>query len=368
MFVVAPAAAAATITVKLEPKYLVTDSVRPTVTISGASGNSTLAYRRYNNGDCEGSPQMFSSVSAANGTHTGPDLQTGNPGPHSLRVSYGGLNAPCQPFLVQRKVTAVTALPKNTFESSERVEPGIALSGGLGNAAGQVEVGRWPAAGCGPGKATSVSILPVTGQPQGSVNLQDGSLGTKSFAATYSGDERHTEAAAACRDYTVGAFIRGKVFEDADGSATADAGEAGKAGVVITLRRPQGSTATATTIETGAYEFFVTASGKYTLIAAPPPGFDKTTNLELQVQMVASSVGEQNFGVVELPSTLLPFATAAPQVTGGVPTLDGLEELSTSSEGFALIRLLALGLVVIAALVLLWLIFAARSRREDDPF
>src|SRR5688572_13726877 len=163
IFAVAPAAAAATITIRLEPKYLIEDSVRPTVTISGASGTATLSYRRYNNGNCEGSPQLFSSISFGNGTHTGPNLQTGNPGPHSLRVSYAGASQPCLPFLLQRRVTAIVQLAKNTFESSERVEPGIELSGTSGNAAGQVAVRRWPAAGCGSGNAVSVGTLAVTG-------------------------------------------------------------------------------------------------------------------------------------------------------------------------------------------------------------
>jgi hypothetical protein len=367
IFAVAPAAAAATITIKLEQKYLIEDSVRPTVTISGASGTSTLAYRRYNNGNCEGSPQLFSSISFGNGTHTGPNLQTGDPGPHSLRVSYGGVNQPCLPFLLQRKVTAIAQLAKNTFESSERVEPGIELSGGSGSTAGQVAVSRWPAAGCGSGRVVSVGTLPVTGQPQGTVNLQDGSLGVKSFQATYSGDERHTGAASPCRDYTVGAYIRGKVFQDADGSATLDAGETGAAGVVITLHRPQGGTASATTTDTGSYEFFVTANGKYTLTSALPTGFDSTSAPELSVQVASSSVGDQNFGVVELPSTLLPFSLGSPASGAVAPMPESLEE-PTSGEGFALVRLLALGLVVVAALALLWLIFAAHSRREDDPF
>jgi hypothetical protein len=368
IFVVVPAAAAATITINLGAKYLIGEPVRPTVTISGANGTPTLTYRRYNNGNCEGSQQFFYSISFGNGTHTGPDLQTGNAGPHSLRVSYGGVNQPCKPFLLQHRVTAGVQLAKNSFEAGERIEPGIALSGGTGSAAGQVEVGRWPSAGCAPGKAVPVGILAVTGQPQGAVNLQDGSLGVKSFQAVYSGDERHTEAASPCRDYSVGIYIRGKVYQDADGSGTLDAGEPGKAGVVVTLNRPQGGTASATTGDTGSYEFFVTSGGKYTLTSAVPTGFDSTTELELSVQVTASSVGEQNFGVVELPSTLLPFPTGSPPASAVTPLPESLEDISSSSEGFALIRLLALALVVIAAFALLWLIFAARSRREDDPF
>ena len=85
--------------------------------------------------------------------------------------------------------------------------------------------------------------------------------------------------------------------------------------------------------------------------------------------MVSSSVVEQNFGMVELPSTLLPFPTSSPAATAnGLPTPESLGETSSSSESFALVRVLALGLVVVAALVLLYLVFAARSRREDDPF
>jgi hypothetical protein len=165
----------------------------------------------------------------------------------------------------------------------------------------------------------------------------------------------------------VGAYIRGKVFQDADGSATLDAGETGAAGVVITLHRPQGGTASATTTDTGSYEFFVTANGKYTLTSALPTGFDSTSAPELSVQVASSSVGDQNFGVVELPSTLLPFSLGSPASGAVAPMPESLEE-PTSGEGFALVRLLALGLVVVAALALLWLIFAAHSRREDDPF
>ncbi len=368
IFVVTPAAAAVTLTIKMDPKYLIEGAVKPVLTISGASGSATLTWRRYGNGNCEGSSQLTSSQSAGNGTYTGPDLQTGNPGPYSLRVTLGSATSSCQPFLLQRKVTASVQLAKNSFESGERVEPGIALAGGAGDAAGQVEVTRWSAAGCGSGKATPVGILPVVGQPQGTLNMQEGSLGVKSFRAVYSGDERHTEAASPCRDYTVGAVIRGKVFQDADGSGTPDPGEVGKAGVTITLHRPSGTTASATTDDTGAYEFFVTASGQYALTCAVPTGFDKTTTLELAVQMVSSLVPEQNFGVVELPSTLLPIATSSPATQNGLRTPESLGEASSSSESFALVRVLALGLVVIAALVLLYLVFAARSRREEDPF
>jgi hypothetical protein len=368
LFVVAPASAVVTITIRMEAKYLIGAEIRPRVTVAGASGGGSMKYERYANDNCTNPVQGSSSTSIpGNGDYTGPTLQNQVPGQFSLKVSFSGANA-CQSYLVQRPVTASAQLAKSTFETGERIEPALFLDGTSTQAQGQVEVGRWGAAGCAPNQGVSAGIVPVVGgQPLGTVNLHDGSLGVKSFRANYSGDIRNAQAVSRCRDYTVGAFIRGKVFQDADGSGSPDTAEIGMAGVTITLRRPQGGTTSVTTNDDGAYEFFVIASGQYTLTPTMPTGFDQTTELELSVQMGANSVGNNNFGVVELPSTLLAIPTVAPATTGG-PTPESLDQLAHSSESFAVARLIALSLMVIAAFIMLVLIFAARMRRDDDLF
>ncbi len=366
-FAIAPAAAAVTITIKMEPKYLIDAAVRPTVSIAGSSGSMTLTFRRHNNGNCEGSATLSSSRSAGNGDHVAPELQTGNPGPYSLRITYGSTTAPCQPFLLQRKVAAAIQLAKNTYEVGEKIEPAVELTGTAGDAAGQMEIGRWPLPGCATGKAASAGIVPVVaGQPQGTVNLQHNALGTHSFNAVYSGDERHAEVASPCRDYTVGAYIRGKIYQDADGNGVFDTTETGLAAVTVTLRRPQGGTATATTKSDGGYEFFVTASGQYTVTPAMPTGFDLTTDAELAVQMTSASLADKNFGVVELPSTLLPMPTSSASVD--FATLNADTPTPDASESLAWLRIAALALVVLAVLVLLYLLLSSRSRPPADPF
>lgn len=365
---VTPVAAAISLNIKMDPKYLTQGSIYPTVTVSGASGSSTIQFRRYTNSSCSGNWQTLPSKEiAGNGEVTGPDLQTGNPGTYSVRASVGSVTD-CQVYLVLKQVTVGIQLAKSVFEVGEKIEPQVALQGATGDAGGQVEFGKWSAAGCGPAKAVSAGIRPVVNaQPQGTINLQESTLGVRSVHVAYSGDTKNTEAGSACKDYTVGTYIRGKVFQDADGNGLLDPGDVGIPGVVITLQKAQG-TATATTNNSGSYEFLVTSAGLYTLQQTQPIGFDSTTSDRLTVTVsAAGSVSMAiDFGEAQVPSTLLPSRTATAEPETPVEAFP--ERPTTPQSSFAALRLVALGLVVIAALVLLVLVFAARWRRDEEGF
>lgn len=380
--VVTPAAAANTpsVTIKMDPKYSIEGTIRPIATISGGTSSisGALYFRRYTSVSCADSGQQVGSSVPVNGNnyYEGPNFQTGSTGDYGVRVFFDSSNtsqnsdkwSECKGYLLQKQVTVGIQLTKSVFEVGEKIEPQVALQGATGDAGGQVEFGKWSSAGCGPAKAVSAGIRPVVnGQPQGTVNLQESTLGVRSVRVAYSGDTKNAEAGSACKDYTVGAYLRGKVFQDADGNGTLDAGELGIPGVVVTLQKAQG-TATATTNNSGSYEFLVTSAGLYTVQQTQPIGFDSTTSdrLTVTVSAAGSLSTAIDFGEAQVPSTLLPSRTATAEPETTVEAFP--ERPTTPQSSFAALRLVALGLVVIAALVLLVLVFAARWRRDDEGY
>jgi hypothetical protein len=362
------AVAAPTITITMDSRQPSEGSIRPTITLS-AGTNATLDFRRYSGTSCSGSFQSFGSVTVTTGstTYTGPNLQTGSLGQFSLWVLlHSGsttLDTKCFPYVVQRIVTATATLAKTVYDDNDRMEPAVALANTTSDAGGQIEIGRWASAGCGPGNAVSVGILPVVaGKALGTLNMQDGVMGAHSFRVTYSGDTKNSQAVSLCKDYTTGVYIRGRVFEDNDGSGTLDPGEQGVAGATVTVRKGQSSVGSATTTGSGLYEILVTSTGTYTVSLTPPQGFEDTGGTELTVQVTGSTLTERNFGVAHVPSTLLAKPTG---VAAGDPA-DGERPnvQSPSQAGFAVLSFVALGLVAVAAVAMLVLVFTLRGRNE----
>lgn len=362
------AVAAPTLTISMQPKYSNQASIRPAVTVSGISGSFSgwMEFRRYSGTSCSGGYWPRSSVSVTgNNTYTGPEVQDGSVGQFSLwvrlRTSSTVYDTECFPYLVQRPVTVTATLPKSVYDNNDRMEPAVQLANTTTDAGGQVEVARWATPGCGPATGTSIGILPVVGgKPQGTVNMQDGVMGVHSYRITYSGDTKNSAAATVCNDYTIGVYIRGKVFEDNDGSGTLDPGEEGVRGVVVTVRKGQTVAGSATTNSSGSYEVLITSTGTFTVSAAAPSGYEGTGLTELTVQVSGTTVSDRNFGVAQVPSTLLPMPTTS---TSDAPLGDAPK--AASDSGFALLSFLALGLVALAAVAMLVLVFALRGRNES---
>jgi SdrD B-like domain len=360
------ALAAPTLTISMAATQSNQGEILATVTVGGGTPG-VLEFRRYSNTSCTTGVSLVGSVTiAGSGTFTGPNLQTGNIGGYGLRVRFVGsrtVNSNCFAYLVQRTVTVTAALPKPVYDNNDRMEPAIELANTTADAGGQVEIGRWAGPGCPAGKAVSTGILPVVaGKPQGTVNLQDGLMGVRSFRATYSGDTKNSTATSVCKDYTIGFYIRGKVFQDNDGSGTIDPGEEGIADAIVTVRKGQSVVGAPTTDPQGAYEVLVTSTGTYTVSLTPPKGYDSTGPAELTVQITGSAVNDRDFGVAQVPSTLLPM----PTLTAGddLPAAIPPEASSTSDAGFAVLRMVALGLLVLAAATLAVLILGSRNRHD----
>jgi hypothetical protein len=130
----------------------------------------------------------------------------------------------------------------------------------------------------------------------------------------------------------------------------------------VTVRKGQSVVGSANTNSTGAYEVLVTSAGTYTVAVTPPKGYDSTGLPELTVQIGGATAGERNFGVAQVPSTLLPKPTLT--ATDDPSPAHPVKAASGSDAGFALLRMVALGLVVLAALTMLVLIIASRSRND----
>jgi len=363
------ALAAPALTITMEPAYPDQGPIRPAVTVSGATGtNPRLEFRRYLGTTCSNNSTLTTLTISGNGTFTGPDLQPGNTGAYSLRVRFvsstSSVYSGCVSFLVRRTVTATTTLPKAIYDNNDRLEPVMELANTTADAGGQVEITRWAGSGCGPGKSVSVGVLPVAGgKPQGKVNLQDGAMGPHSFRVTYSGDTKNGPAASACADYTIGVYIRGRVFQDNDGSGTVDPGEEGLAGAVVTVRKGQSIVGSATTSGSGLYEILVISTGTFTVSLKPPEGYEDTGATEFTVQVSGNSVNERNFGVAQVPSTLLARPTGS---VDDPPAADRPSVGLPSEAGFTVLSFAALGLVALAAVAMLVLVFALRNRQENS--
>ena len=94
----------------------------------------------------------------------------------------------------------------------------------------------------------------------------------------------------------VNGSIAGKVFLDANGNNVPDAGEAGLAGIKVTLKTAGATDVIATTDSTGAYNFGSLAAGTYSVTAATPTGKVPDSATPVSVSVADQAVTGQNLG------------------------------------------------------------------------
>ncbi|MBN1888836.1 MAG: carboxypeptidase regulatory-like domain-containing protein [Thermoflexales bacterium] len=91
--------------------------------------------------------------------------------------------------------------------------------------------------------------------------------------------------------------ISGETFNDANGNSVRDSGEAGMSGVVITLRRGDGTIwGTVVSAGDGSYHFSNVSAGSYILSAADVPGYMHTTVSTLGVSVAPGGSATASFG------------------------------------------------------------------------
>lgn len=104
--------------------------------------------------------------------------------------------------------------------------------------------------------------------------------------------------------------LSGTVYLDVNSNAVLDSGEAGKAGVTLTLTGTTGTgrSVTATTVSgaNGFYEFPGLMPGSYTVVETVPSGFTATTPTTRADRVIVSGVGNPNndFGLKETTGTV----------------------------------------------------------------
>lgn len=107
--------------------------------------------------------------------------------------------------------------------------------------------------------------------------------------------------------------ISGTAYDDAEGNAAKEAGEAGVAGVVVDLAQPAGTTiANTTTDANGDYTFSDLAAGEYTVSAVAPDGWKLTAPAEGSYAVVISNANEvaKDFGLQRIVVPVETNATA----------------------------------------------------------
>ena len=94
-----------------------------------------------------------------------------------------------------------------------------------------------------------------------------------------------------------GASVSGTVYVDNNTNKVLDSGEPGIAGVVISLVDGNGNLIAATmTAVDGSYSFGVLATGPYTLVETPAPGYGSSTPHLLAINLPSNGVTGENFG------------------------------------------------------------------------
>jgi hypothetical protein len=362
-----------TVTVKMDAVYLSDQgNFGPVAVLANGNGgvNGSVQFRKFNNGTCAGGYENVGS-SGVNGSreYPGPNLQWGSLGEFSVQVYFDSSNgnnpdltSACHRYLRQQRTAVELQLPRTRYDATAKLETVVALSGTTGGAGGEVALERWAGPGCQPGNPSgSAKVTVAAGQPQGQPQFQDDFVGTHSVRAIYRNDLQNAQSVSACVNYTVGTYIRGRVFQDIDNSGVFDDGEPGLGGVTLTLRRGATTVYTAQSEDlTGLYAFPVTVAGAYTVTQTQPPGYDSTTADELPMQVTGPELTGQDFGEAVIEPSQTPgllLATPGSAVLADPPPPD------ESSDGFELVRIGALGAVVLAVLVLVYLL---RSRRDED--
>jgi hypothetical protein len=92
------------------------------------------------------------------------------------------------------------------------------------------------------------------------------------------------------------ASISGKVFHDTNNNGVQDAGEAGIAGVTVTLN---GTGQTRTTAGDGSYSFEQLLPGNYSVSVSVPDGYVNTTPTTVSCSLGAGSTCTANFGILK---------------------------------------------------------------------
>lgn len=354
VLIAVPAAAAPlvpSLTLKIEPRYYSDQGNFSAIAVlAGATSNvsGVLYFRRYASPTCSGGFENLGGIGVSgNREYNSPNLQYGALGDFGMTVFFDSSNttantdqtSACVKYLRQQRTTVEIQLPRNRFDTPAKLEPQITASH-----EGVVELERFAAADC-TGTPRVVPAGPVT----------DDALGNHSLRAAYRGTETLAEAFSTCRAYTVGTYVRGRVFEDIDSNGTLDDGEKGLAGVTVTLRKGPSTVDTAQTDAEGRYEFFVTSAGDYTIVQNQPQGFDSTTPDELALQVPGNVLAD--FGEASAEPSVRPITTSAAASQQPLAAEGG-------RTGLELVRYGAIALIAIAVIVLLVLLYAARARRD----
>ncbi len=94
-----------------------------------------------------------------------------------------------------------------------------------------------------------------------------------------------------------GTFLSGTVYVDANRNGALDGGEAGLAGVTLTLKDGSGTTlGTTTTAADGSYRFDNLQAANYSVVETQPAGFGSSTPNTLAVTVTLAGLPNQNFG------------------------------------------------------------------------
>lgn len=152
----------------------------------------------------------------------------------------------------------------------------------------------------------------ITYQARLRPSLAQGVVQTNIVQATWSSIPGATGATSSGRngggglnDYTASAqaslvvlaSIVGTVFNDTDANGLQGSGDAGLAGVTVTLKNANGAVlGTRTTATDGSYRFLGIAAGNYTVLEVDLSGYSSTTNNSLAITVPAGGVGIANFG------------------------------------------------------------------------
>lgn len=345
--------------------------VIPKVRLTNATliATGTYTFFRYADPRCQGPRTELGAKAVKADPVEGPNVNHGELGRFGIGVTYSGdlVNEPasaCVPYALLRKSEVRASLAKQTFDSDEEIKPAVTLAGTTGQPTGAVEFRRFAGSATCEGTAVPVGSAQVNGSSVAqSVNLQNGAMGAQSYRVHYSGDEANAPALSECVSYTVGAFIRGRVFSDLDNDGLAGAGEPGIADVGLVLKKDSQPVAEAKTNDKGEYEFFVTTGGSYLLVQTQPDGFTSSTVDERTVSVTGTAVLAQDFGESLIEAAQPTSAAAQPSLVDAGTDAQDAEPLSLTTGW---IRLIVISLVVIGLLAVLVLAIAARNRRYDE--
>lgn len=311
----APAEAKTVVTVKTtlaKDRFTAGEVIRPTVRLEGAATGvtGTVRFDRYAGPGCTGTRTSAGERPASANPIQGPDLADSAGGRRSLRASYGGdgvyaaATGTCVDYTQVKRSRIAVSLPRQTFDSTEAINPKAVLSEVTADAGGQVTYRRWTgSSGCA-GTGTTIGTGEVSGHVvRQSANHQDGVLGVHEYRASYSGDAANESAESVCEAYLTGTYITGTIFMDNDANGLLDDGDGKLGGVAVTLRKGDATVKVTESAPNGTYGFFVTEPGDYSVLRGSAPGYRGTSLEHLEVGLTALPVTGQDFGFAVLASS-----------------------------------------------------------------